>query len=166
LAKRRKRIALPPDPDAHLLVEPPAPAPLIDEAFITAYSNQLFEQLVGGLGALIGGNGAVGGAVEAPTTRCVIIATSVGGQFWTATRDCRILGVLGSGVGQCQLAVGNVGLYAAGDYAIDDANVVLRWQDTAIGTVRPVNYPIKSGQQLLFRSSVAANTLTVITTQV
>jgi hypothetical protein len=89
LAKRR--IIQPPPPVPS--IDPPPP-PYIDDAFVTAYSNKLFEELVAGLGTLLGGS--VGGVPSSfHTSLAMFLRTGVAGAMvsWVVPGDYVINGV-------------------------------------------------------------------------
>lgn len=110
---------------------------------------------------IIGG----GGGLSPENQRVLIIATNAGGQAMTLSRDTVILGVTASATGPCQLAVGDVALYVAGNYGVDDPNIIAKWQQNAGSAVpQPCRYPIKSGTTIVFRSTTAAQICSIICT--
>lgn len=105
-----------------------------------------------------------GGDRQAVPLRMMVIATNAGGQAMTVSRDTVVLGVRGSATGMAQVALGDVALYGAGNYGVDDPNVIMRWQSAPNENFHPCRFRLHSGDTIVFRSSVAAQVCSLLCT--
>jgi hypothetical protein len=146
--KRRSRVVtVPPVPS----IEPKPP--LIDDAFITAYSNKLFAELIAGLGGLIGGGS--GAAPAAPTRTLGFNYSAAIVLSWKSDANYRIIGVFGGGVSNAAMVNFGGQTYAA---ITAPVGVHLEWiAYSGTNSVIYLNVPIVTGQ-ILYCSAGGAGT--------